>query len=159
MEMKKDDNMESSKRPDDSQEKIDRLLRKVKDDLSSSTEPISLSNLNSFERKLVHRAFDHNPDIVTKTYREGEEFELRVYPIGNLKRFAESKADEAVETGEAIKLPHMSNYERFIIHDALKNREEIKSSSQGEGEDRHIILQPNAFGRGLKRIIRKIRLF
>jgi predicted RNA-binding protein Jag len=157
--MKEDETMESSNRPDDSRDKIDKILKKVREDLENSTDPIPLLHLNSFERKLVHRAFDHNPDIVTKTYRDGEEFELRVYPIGNLKRFAESKAGEATETGGAIKLPHMSSYERFVIHDFMKGRDDIKSSSQGEGEERHIILEPNSFGRGLKKIIRKIRLF
>ena len=139
--------------------KIERLLRRVREELDNSIEPITLSKLNAFERKLIHRAFDHNPDIVTKTYRDGDDYELRVYPVGNLRRYAETKAQEAIEKGERVVLPHMSSYERFIIHDALKDRDDIKSISQGEGEDRHIVLEPNIFGRGLKRIIKKIRLF
>ena len=151
--------MERTRDSQDSRGKIDQLLRQVRTDLDSSIEPISLPNLNAFERKLIHRAFDHNPDIATKTYRDGEEYELKVYPIGNLKRFVDKKADEALESGETVALPHMSSYERYIIHDALKSRDEIKSSSQGEGKDRHIVLEPNAFGRGLKKMIRKIRFF
>lgn len=147
------------RRPRPESGKIDRLLKKVREELSNSIEPISLSNLNSFERKLVHRAFDHNPEIVTKTYRSGEDYELRIYPVGNLKRFADSKAEEAIATREPVSLPHMSSYERFIIHDYLKTRDEIKSTSVGEGEDRHIVIEPNIFGRGLKKMIRKIRFF
>lgn len=151
--------MERNRESHDSRGKIDKLLRQVRTELDSSIEPISLPNLNAFERKLIHRAFDHNPDIVTKTYRDGEEFELKVYPIGNLKRFVDEKAEQALETGETITLPHMSSYERYVIHDSLKSRDEIKSSSEGEGKDRHIVLEPNAFGRGLKKMIRKIRFF
>ena len=82
-------------------EKIDNLIVKIKQELQNSIEPISLSDLNSYERKLIHRHFDHNPNIVTKTYRHGEDYELRIYPIGNLRNFARQKADEAKsEQGE-----------------------------------------------------------
>jgi predicted RNA-binding protein Jag len=127
--------------------------------LENSIEPVSLFQLNSFERKLIHRHFDHNPAIVTKTYRQGDEFELRVYPISNLKKYAAEKAEEAVRTGQTIVLPHMGDYERFIIHDSLKDKEKIKSVSYGEGGDRHIEIEPDIFGRKLKKIIKKIRLF
>ena len=103
-----------------------------------SIEPIIIPELNAFERKLVHRQFDNNPNIVTKTYRIGDEdYELRVYPVGNLKRYAQKKADEAVETREKIVLPHMSNYERFVIHDYLKEIDTVNTSSEGEEDDQH----------------------
>ncbi len=139
--------------------KIRQLIDKIQHDLANSLEPVSLTQLNSFERKQIHRFFDNKADYVTKTYREGEEYELRVYPVGNLKRYAEGKAEEAINTGKKVILPHMSNYERFLIHEALKSNEAIKSASFGEGEDRHIEIEPVIFGRGLRRIIRKIKLF
>jgi predicted RNA-binding protein Jag len=140
-------------------EKIDNLIVKIKQELQNSIEPISLSDLNSYERKLIHRHFDHNPNIVTKTYRHGEDYELRIYPIGNLRNFARQKADEALKSGERIVLPHMSNYERFIIHDVLKDYSAVKSESQGDDDDRHIVIEPEVFGRGLRKIIKKIKLF
>ncbi len=153
--------MERRKRfqPKEFNGKIKRLLTKIDKELEGSIEPISLTKLNAFERKLIHRHFDHNPNVVTKTYRIGEVYELRVIPVGNLKKFAEQKAEEAIRTGEKIVLPHMSNYERYIIHETLKDWDNIKAESHGEGEDRHIEIEPEIFGRGLKRIIRKIRLF
>ena len=146
-------------RNQESNGKIIRLAKKIKAELENSIEPISLSKLNAFERKLIHRHFDHNPNIVTKTYRFGEDYELRVYPVGNLRQYAQKKADEALQTGKKITLPHMSNYERFVVHDTLKAIDSIKSSSFGEGEERHIEIEPEMFGRGLKRIIKKIKLF
>ncbi len=139
--------------------KIQELLERIRRELQDSISPISFNSLNSFERKQIHRHFDHNSNFVTKTYRHGEEYELRVYPVGNLKRYAQEKADQAVEKGEKVVLPHMGNYERFIIHDTLKSIETVKSESYGEGEERHIEIEPEMFGRGLKKIIKKIRLF
>ena len=140
--------------------KIEGLIRRIKGELTDSIDPIVIPELNAFERKLVHRQFDNNPEIVTKTYRLGdEEFELRVYPVGNLKRYAQKKADEAVEKREKVVLPHMSNFERFVVHDYLKTLDTVKTTSVGEEDDRHIEIEPEIFGRGLKRIIRKIKLF
>lgn len=140
--------------------KIDSLVKRIKAELVDSIDPIVIPELNAFERKLVHREFDNNAEIVTKTYRLGDnDYELRVYPIGNLKRYAQKKADEAVQTREKVVLPHMSNYERFVIHDYLKGIDTIKTTSIGEDEDRHIIIEPAVFGRGLRRIIKKIKLF
>ncbi|MBN1542738.1 hypothetical protein JW992_11385 [candidate division KSB1 bacterium] len=139
--------------------KIDSLIHKIKDELADSIDPINLPQLNAFERKLIHRHFDNNPDIITRTYRNGENHELRIYPVGNLRRYALEKADQAIRTGEKVILPHMNDYERFIIHDTLKDNSSIKACSYGEAADRHIEIEPELFGRGLKRIIKKIRLF
>jgi len=140
--------------------KIDALVTKIRNELVDSIEPIVIPELNAFERKLVHRQFDNNSDVVTKTYRLGDDdYELRVYPVGNLKRYAQKKADEAVETRQKVVLPHMSNYERFVVHDYLKELDTVKTASVGEDNDRHIEIEPEVFGRGLKRIIKKIKLF
>ncbi len=146
----------SSRRPSG---KIRELIDKIQHDLVGSLKPVSLYQLNSFERKQIHRFFDNKADYVTKTYRQGEDYELRVYPVGNLKRYAEEKAEEAIKTGKKVVMPHMSSYERFIVHETLKSNEAVKSASFGEGEDRHIEIEPEIFGRGLRRIIRKIKLF
>lgn len=145
---------------DERNPKIDALVKKIREELLGSIEPIVIPELNAFERKLIHRQFDNNPDIVTKTYRIGDEdYELRVYPVGNLKRYAQQKADEAIETRQKVTLPHMSNYERFVIHDYLKEIDTVKTSSEGEDDDRHIVIEPAMFGRSLRRMIKRIKLF
>jgi len=138
--------------------KVKALVEQVINEIGDSLEPASLTGLNAFERKLVHRQCDHTPDLVTKTYRKGEDYELKIYPVGNIRKFAQSKADEAIQSRKKVVLPHMSSYQRFVIHDALKNMETVKAESFGEGEERHIEIIPEAYGRGLKRIIKKIKL-
>jgi len=141
-------------------DKIVRLIDKIKEDLADSIVPISLTRLTPFERKQVHRVFDKDPNVATKTYRIGEDqHELRIYPVGNLRRYVDKKVEEAIQSGQKVVLPHMSSYERFIVHEALKSNEAVKANSYGEGDDRHIELEPELFGRGLKRIIKKIKLF
>jgi len=140
--------------------KIDGLISRIRKELADSIEPITIPDLNAFERKLIHRQFDNNSQIITKTYRLGEEgYELRVYPVGNLKRYAQQKAEEAMQSRTTVVLPHMSSYERFIIHDYLKTLDTVKTASVGDDEDRHIEIEAEMFGRGLKRFIRKIKLF
>jgi predicted RNA-binding protein Jag len=138
--------------------KIKGLLYKIENELAGSIEPISIVELNSFERKLIHRHFDRNPAVVTKTYRKDDDYELRVYPVGNLKKFAIQKADEVVQTGKKAVLPHMGSFERYVVHNALKEIDSVKSKSYGDGENRHIEIEAAIFGRGLRRIIKKIKL-
>lgn len=143
-------------RPDD--KNIKKMLSDLETKLQDSLEPETLSGLNSFERKLVHRHFDHNPDYETRTYRDGDNYKLMVYPVGNLERFAQEKAQESVDHGDEVALPPMGSYERFVVHNALKEFAGVETSSAGEGPDRHVTIQCKKFGRGLKRIAKKIRL-
>jgi hypothetical protein len=140
--------------------RINELIRETEQKLAESTQPVQLENLNALERKQIHRHFDRlKPAFETKTYRgEGEAQVLWVFPIANLKKFAQEKAREALETDTAVALPPMSSYERFVVHNVLKEIDSIESLSAGEGAERHIEIQPKKFGRGLKKIIKKIKL-
>jgi predicted RNA-binding protein Jag len=152
--------MEEKKRPKRyRRDKIDDILIDLQRKLRDSHEPISLQDLNAFERKRIHRFFDNKDDYATKTYRSGDEFTLRVYPVGNIKKLAEAKAQEALESGNTVPLPPMGNYERYIVHDCLKDIDGIETASFGEGTERRVEIRPVKFGRGLKKIMKKIKLF
>lgn len=139
---------------------IRKLIADVEEKLKDSFKPESLEGLNSFERKLVHRHFDHNKDFETRTYRNEGKFTLCVYPVGNIKKFAKEKAENLLEAGaETDDLPPMGSYERYIVHAALQDMDGVETSSQGEGPERHVQIVSKKFGRGLKRIVRKIKLF
>jgi predicted RNA-binding protein Jag len=84
---------------------------------------------------------------------------LWIFPVANLKKFVGDKAQEALDRGEEVALPPMSNYERFIVHNVLKEFGSIETASVGEGAERHIEIHPKKFGRGLKKIVKKIKLF
>ncbi len=140
-------------------EKVLQLIKQAEDDLVDSLAPVSLLNLDTNERRQVHRHFDRSLEYATKTYKLAEnEFDLRVYPVGNLRRLAEKSAAEAIQTGKKVALPPMSSYERFVIHEALKTNESVKSASHGEGAERHVEVEPELYGRSLKKMIKKIKL-
>ncbi len=138
---------------------IRQLIKNLEEKLQDSIKPEIVNGLNSFERRLVHRHFDHNKDIQTRTYRRAGNFTLYVYPVGNLEKFAREKAQEAFESGSDIDLPPMGSYERYIVHSALKDMDGIETVSVGEGSERHVQIMSKKFGRGLKKIVKKIKLF
>jgi predicted RNA-binding protein Jag len=147
------------RRPSYDKRKIIQILEDVQQRAEESYEPIQLENLNAFERKKVHQFFEDDPDFETRTYRsEDERFVLWVYPVGKLRAFAEEKAMEAKESGKSVALPPMSSYERFLVHSALKEWGDIETLSEGEGENRHVVIHPMRFGRRLKRIAKRIKL-
>ncbi|MBD3288003.1 hypothetical protein GF337_04295 [candidate division KSB1 bacterium] len=139
--------------------KIDRILIDIQKSLRDSIEPLSLENLTAYERKRIHSFFDDKPEFKTKTYRNGEDFVLKVFPIGNLKKFADEKVKYVLETGLSVHLENLGNYERFIIHDHLKSAEGIETTSSGEEDNRVLEIKQKQFGRALKKIIKKIKLF
>ncbi len=139
--------------------KIDRILIDVQRRLRDSIHRVVLEGLDSFERKRIHRFFERFDGIETRTVREGDEYKLHVIPVGNIKKLAREKAEEVLRTGQPASLPPMGSYERFIVHTTLKDVEGVETESSGEGEDRHVEIRPKRFGRSLKRIIKKIRIF
>ncbi len=140
-------------------ERIQRLIRNAQDMLVDSTQAVCLEDLNAYERKRVHQFYDRKDDYETKTYRNGEEYLLWIFPVGKLRQYALDQAQSSLETGEQINLPPMSNYERFIVHDALKDIESIETNSFGEDDERHIRITPVRFGRKIKKIVKKLKLF
>jgi predicted RNA-binding protein Jag len=139
--------------------KIDRILIDVQRKLRDSIEPINLENLNGFERKKIHSFFDDKADYETKTYRRDDTFVLKVYPVGNLKRLAKEKAEQVLDSGDVFTFPYLPSYERFVIHNYLQNFDGVETKSVGENNDRRLEIRPVKFGRSLKRIIKKIKLF
>lgn len=146
--------------PREENEKIMQLVREVELQLVDSLKPASLTGLDADERREVHRHFDRTDEYSTKTYKiADEQYELRIFPKGNLRRLAESSAEQAIKTGSKVVLPPMSSYERFIVHESLKGNSAVKSDSHGEGAERHIEIEPDLYGRSLKKMAKKIKLF
>ena len=51
-------------------------------------------------------------------------------------------AKEVNNTKMEIHLEPMSPYDRRLIHNALTDFKGIKTESEGEGQDRHIVIKP-----------------
>lgn len=59
-----------------------------------------------------------------------------------LEQLAERMADKAIRTNSKIKFEPMPSYERKIIHNALANRLDIETYSEGEEPHRYLVIEP-----------------
>ena len=59
-----------------------------------------------------------------------------------LRLLAKDSANEAAVSGVKKMLPPMSAYERRIIHKELDGRKDVVVQSEGDGEQRHIVISP-----------------
>ncbi|WP_432362775.1 RNA-binding cell elongation regulator Jag/EloR [Sporosarcina sp. UB5] len=60
----------------------------------------------------------------------------------SLEQFAERMADQAVRNGRKVELEPMPSYERKIIHNALSNRLDIETYSEGTDPNRYLVIEP-----------------
>jgi spoIIIJ-associated protein len=59
-----------------------------------------------------------------------------------LERMAQSAAQKVKLSGQNETFPPMSSFERRIIHLALADQPEVETISEGQGNQRHIIIKP-----------------
>ena len=59
-----------------------------------------------------------------------------------LTQLAVRHADEAVASGQEAVMPNLKAYERRIVHMALVDRKDIETYSEGEGNDRVLVISP-----------------
>ena len=59
-----------------------------------------------------------------------------------LEILATKSAKEVVKTKQEIKLKPMNSYERRIIHEKLSEWRDVYTESEGEGENRAIVIKP-----------------
>lgn len=60
----------------------------------------------------------------------------------SLEQLAERMADQAVKTGRKVQLEPMPSYERKVIHNALSNRLDIETYSEGTDPNRYLVIEP-----------------
>jgi spoIIIJ-associated protein len=59
-----------------------------------------------------------------------------------LREIADDAADEAVESGSSVALPPMSASERRVVHEYLREREDVDTTSEGREPERRLIVEP-----------------
>ena len=67
------------------------------------------------------------------------------YKEKNIKRLewlAKKTAKEVVETKMPVSLDNMTSYERRIIHNILTDFKGVKTESEGEEPNRHVVIKP-----------------
>lgn len=62
----------------------------------------------------------------------------------SLEQMTQGIVERVKSSGQPQSLPPMSSFERRIIHMFLADQPEVESVSEGEGEQRHIIIKPKA---------------
>lgn len=60
----------------------------------------------------------------------------------SLTLLAEQVANQVVQTGIAQQLPYLSPTERRMVHVALTDHPQVISESEGDGEERRIVVKP-----------------
>ena len=59
-----------------------------------------------------------------------------------LRQMAESYAAQVLATGQPLALPYLPPIERRIIHLALQDRTDVVTESEGEGNQRRVVIKP-----------------
>lgn len=59
-----------------------------------------------------------------------------------LEELADKAAAKAIESGREILLPHLPSYERRLIHLYLEPHSEVTTYSEGDGEERRLVVRP-----------------
>ncbi|WP_318616530.1 RNA-binding cell elongation regulator Jag/EloR [Sporosarcina sp. YIM B06819] len=59
----------------------------------------------------------------------------------SLEQLADRMADKAVRTGRKVQLEPMPSYERKVIHNALSNRLDIETYSEGKDPFRYLVIE------------------
>lgn len=67
---------------------------------------------------------------------------FRAEHVERLQALAARMAEKALAEGDEIALKPMSAYDRRIVHMAVAEIDGLETRSDGEGEDRHIVLIP-----------------
>jgi len=66
----------------------------------------------------------------------------RVRRAEELYVVADEAADRAVDTGERVALPAMSASERRVVHEYLREREDVDTASEGREPERRLVVEP-----------------
>jgi len=137
---------------------FEEIIRSVERALKESIEAYSVKVNDPEIQRRVEEHYKHHADYDVRTYQSGRDFLLRIYPVANLRKYAEQKAREALEKNEAITLLPMRSFERFVVHNHLKTWPGIVTTSVGEGTERRIEIRPVKYGREPRKIQKKIKL-
>jgi spoIIIJ-associated protein len=61
-----------------------------------------------------------------------------------LRSMALDAAEEAIRTGQPVELDSMPASERRIVHEYLREREDVETHSEGEEPERYLVVEPLA---------------
>ena len=111
--------------------------------INSSENPIligkngkTLENLQFYLRHVVNNYSDERQIVLVDVggYKQNRKRQLEIIATKTAKEVARSKVE--------AKLRPMNAYERRIIHTKLAEWRDVTTISEGEGQDRHLVIKP-----------------
>lgn len=96
--------------------------------------PRIVSDLNHLSKTLSKKAGSESPFIDVNNYRKEREHIIT--------EIAKAAARKVIMTKSRVDLPAMNAYERRLIHVELASRPDVATESEGEGDDRHVVIKP-----------------
>ena len=63
-----------------------------------------------------------------------------------LRADADDAADEAVSTGRPVELDPLPPSERRIVHEYLRDRDDVETHSEGDEPERYLVISPVSHG-------------
>src|ERR1041385_8246489 len=128
----------------------------IKDDSDKTTLEIQTKDTEPVvgRRGVVMDALQHLVNKVFYRDRTGERAKPLVVDAGGfrdkqlerLRALAQRMGEKALQTKQIVELQPMSPHDRRIVHMAIAEIPGLSSRSEGEGEDRHILVVPPAAG-------------
>ena len=125
----------------------------IKDDSDRTTLEIQTKDTETIigRRGVVMDALQHLVNKVVYRDRTGDRAKPLVVDAGGfrdkqlerLRGLAQKMGAKALETKQIVPLQPMSPHDRRIVHMALAEIAGVSSRSEGEGEDRHILVVPD----------------
>ncbi len=96
----------------------------------------TLKALETIVKQKINTEFNIKPHLSldVENYREKQQ--------KRLERMAKNLAKEVVNTKVEVHLDNMNAYDRRIIHNALTNFKGVKTESEGEEPNRHVVIKP-----------------
>lgn len=136
---------------------LDRMGITADIDVNESEERIILDIQTSDPEQVIGRkgqvvdALQHLVSKVVYRERAGEKGKPIIVDAGGyrdkhvqrLEALAARMAEKALQTKAIVDLSPMSAHDRRIVHMAIANIDGVSSRSEGEGDDRHILVVPD----------------
>jgi spoIIIJ-associated protein len=124
----------------------------IKDDTDKTTLEIQTKDTEVVigRRGVVMDALQHLVNKVVYRDRSGDRGKPLVVDAGGfrdkqverLRSLAQRMGEKALQTKQIVELQPMSPHDRRIVHMAIAEIPGLSSRSEGEGEDRHILVVP-----------------
>lgn len=87
-------------------------------------------------QRIVFRGGESRPRVVIDA--DG----YRARRMRALHEDADEAAEEALQTGGAVELAPMTAAERRVVHEHLRDREDVRTHSEGEEPERYLVISP-----------------